>query len=237
MKIKILISFLIILFTGVGVAISFLLNSEINIIYSGTATVIERRSASEVIVRLNEEPEVKIQNELIVYSNIFAIKDQVEIEYSKKGQNYIITKVSAQAELDSKKTYIASKISADPTVIKYLSLISGKSSAEKVFSEIIAMPSELSGQKFNLINETEFYNIRFYKTDTDFIHILKDEKVIISLLEDFKVVSIENITNEKRINLPYTFTNRTVTFIGLGEGMYSLKLSFKNENIINYIFI
>lgn len=73
--VKILIAFIIIIGTGIGVAIGFLLNKEEVPTFTATATVIERRSAKEVVVRLNEEPEEKINDELIVYSNIFSVND------------------------------------------------------------------------------------------------------------------------------------------------------------------
>ena len=57
------------------------------------------------------------------------------------------------------------------------------------------------------------------------------------LLEDFNVVSLENIDEDIRTELTYTSTNNTVSFKGVGKGLYSLKLSFKNEDIINFIFV
>ena len=111
--VKILIAFIIIIGTGIGVAIGFLLNKEEVPTFTATATVIERRSAKEVVVRLNEEPEEKINDELIVYSNIFSVNDQVEIRYSKKREKYIVNKVKARANTNAQKSDLVSKVAAD----------------------------------------------------------------------------------------------------------------------------
>ncbi len=227
--VKVLIAFIIIVGTGIGIAIVFLLNNEDVPVYTGLATVIERRSAKEVVVRLNEEPEEKISNELIVYSNIFSVNDQVEIEYSKKREKYIVNKVKAGANTSAKKTEFISKIASDPTMIKYSGML-GSISKE---TNIAVLPIQLFNQVFDLMSEIEFYNLKFNGINTI---INKDESIIVTLLEDFKIVSLENITSEQRIFLPYTVNNQSINFKGIGEGIYSLKVSFKKQNIINYIF-
>lgn len=227
--VKILIAFIIIIGTGIGVAIGFLLNKEEVPTFTATATVIERRSAKEVVVRLNEEPEEKINDELIVYSNIFSVNDQVEIRYSKKREKYIVNKVKARANTNAQKSDLVSKVAADPTMIKYTGTL-GSISKE---TNIAVMPVQLFGQDFELMSEMEFYNLKHNSLNPV---IDKDEKITITLLEDFKVVSLENITSDQRIFLPYTIVNKTITFNGIGEGIYSLKLNFRKQNIINYIF-
>lgn len=227
--VKVLIAFIIIVGTGIGVAIVFLLNNEDVPVYTGLATVIERRSAKEVVVHLNEEPEEKISNELIVYSNIFSVNDQVEIEFSKKRKKFIVNKVKVGANTSTNKTEFISKIASDPTMIKYSGMI-GSISKE---TNIAVLPVQLFNQVFDLMSEIEFYNLKFNGINTI---IDKDESITVTLLEDFKIVSLENITSEQRIFLPYTVNNQSINFKGIGEGIYSLKVSFKKQNIINYIF-
>ena len=237
-KTKVFISLMLIFFTGIGIVIGYLLTSEMNETYMGIATVIERRSASEVVVKLNTEPEEKIENELIVYSNIFTINDQLKIEYYKNGRNYVVTKVESIIETDNQKADLATKIMNDPTIIKYLNLVSIKSTSEKNYStDIIGMPTKLSNQELILISEEEYFRYYYSKFDTNFIYFPKDTEITFSLLKDFKVASVENVKDGKRLTLPYKATNRSITFDSMGEGLYSVKLSFKNGDVINYIFV
>ena len=236
-KIKILISLMLLIFTGIGVAIGYFLTDMMCEEYSGIATVIERRSASEVIVELNEEPDINIKNELTINSNIFAVNDNIKIDYCKTGSKYTISKVEAFTESAQEKAYIASRISNDPTMIKYKVLVSGKMHSEiSGFSEILAMPTKLSNQEFKLISEEEYYDIKFYNTDYAPLIIPEGVEATLTLLENFNVISVENITSSTRTELPFTFTKRSVSFTGIGNGIYSVNLSFKNGDVINYFF-
>lgn len=237
-KTKVFISIILLFFTGIGVSIGYILSSityeEITVL----ATVIERRTASEVVVKLNEENK-DVKNELIVYSNIFTEGDEINIHYSKLGSQYIVTKVAPATESNSSKTHISSRISKDPTILKYLNKVSGTTTNElfSTITPIIAMPTKLKGQVFNLLSEEEYFQSYFYNMDIAFIPISENDTATISLLEDFNVISVENIYKDIRTELIYTYTTNTVSFKGMGKGLYSVKLSFKNGDIINFIFI
>lgn len=235
MKTKVFISIVLLILVGIGVVIGYILSGITYEELTGLATVIERRSATEVVVELNEEND-DIKNELIVYSNIFVIGDEVNIHYYKKGSKHIVNKVNLAYENESTKTYITSRISSDPTIQKYLNKISGKTGSATI-NPLIAMPTKLKGQEFNLLSEREYFQKYFYNIDINFVPISENDTVMLYLLEDFNVVSLENIDEDIRTELTYTSTNNTVSFKGVGKGLYSLKLSFKNEDIINFIFV
>ncbi|MDD2504938.1 MAG: hypothetical protein PHF21_01545 [Bacilli bacterium] len=233
-KIKILISILLIICTAVGVLIGYLLSNEKYEEYEGIATIIERRSATEVVAKLDTEPDHKIKNELIVFTNIFSVGDKVEIKYAKIGTNYKVINTSS-----IKEEGLITKIKEDPIIIKSLNNITGKikDTAITPINPITAMPFKINNQEFKLMKEEEFFSKSFHNMDITFIPIPKNAEATLTSLEDFKVISIENIYENKKINLNYEFTNKSVTFLGIGKGLYSAKLSFKNGNIINFIFV
>ncbi len=236
-KLKIFTSIAILFLVGIAVVLGYLLTSISYEKYEEVATVIERRSATELVVELDEEPEQKIKNELIVYSNIFAIGDKINIEYSKIGSKYVVNRVSILES--NEKTYIASRITIDPTIIKYRNIISGKIDRElsSSLNSIIAMPVKLKNQEFNLIEPKEYFEMYYYNMNINFILVPENTEAKITLLKDFKVVSLENIDEDVITNLEYNYINKSITFKGLGKGIYSLKLSFENGDIINYIFV
>lgn len=236
-KTKIFISLLLLIFIAIGFSIGYILTNITHEEFEATATVIERRSASELVVKLDEEPKEKLKNELIVKSNIFRINDKVKIKYTRKGNDDIITDIDALTETDIDKANLASKMTSDPTIIKYTNSASVKFQGDSTnIEDLLVMPVQLSNQKFNFMTEIEY--LRNYHGDFDINSTHpKDTEIIISVLKDFKVVSVESITEDNRVNLLYNITNKNITFKSVESSIYSVKLDFKNGDIINYIFI
>lgn len=84
----------------------------------------------------------------------------------------------------------------------------------------------------------EFINIKYHLTDTFMLSITKDASVTIKFEEEIDVLNIENIgTNGNKINIPFSKEDKNIIFKGIGSGIYSVKIRFKDGNIIDYIFI
>lgn len=221
-KYKLFISLLILFLTGVGVTVAYLEANEVSEIISDSATVIERRSATEVVIELDSKD---IKNELIVHTNIFSVGDKLDVEYYHKGTKYYVNKVSVE-------DINISKIERDPTIIKYQKYISSNS-----LHNILTLPSIIQNQKFDIIDPKYYFREYYRNTDTNFIAVPDGDEITLNLLKEFKVISFEYFKDDKWNDNIFKFSDKTINFTSVGGAFYSLNLEFKNKDVINYIFI
>ncbi len=207
------------------------------ITYNATATIIERRSAKMMSAKLNDDAEAKVEESLEIQTNIFGVNDKIKVEYFQDKYKVIVNKVEAIIGNNNDKTKLIQRIEKDPIMIRYLEKISGSTSNEEfIFSPILALPYKINSQEFVLLSSEDYYNTKNLSANV----IPEGEKIKLVGTESFNVLNVENILEENSKILNYTYENNydknTIIFSSTGSGIYSVKLEFKNKDIINYIF-
>lgn len=228
----------------VGYVIS---KSEMELIYEGTATVIEKRNFRQVILELDDNTTNSKTGELIVNSNIFNLNNKVKIEYMKKGNTLNVVKIEAIANTQKEKARIVSGIRTDVTMRKYREIMKSTVDTSKRddFADDIlelehfdVLPVKISGQYYDIgLSPSEYFEIKYYLSDTALTSAHADLDITTTVSEDFSILSITNLHNGAIYEVPYKYDDKSFTITSLGYGIYVAQLEFKNGDIINYIFI
>lgn len=236
----------IIWLTIIGVVLFLIIISSIlykninkNQVYKGKGLITSSASFKTATVEIKDENNKVIGNSTI-YSNIFWVDDSINIEYTKKGSELTVNKISAIFETRKDLAQIISHIGSDVTMRKYREIIKGsyidselvkKNNIVKIDS-FLAMPQILSNQEYKLgIDPEEFIEIKGYS-----LTIFKKTTVTLNVDEDFEILEFDNIKGNKKQDIKYQIENNDIKFDSIGEGLYLLKLQFTNGDIINYIF-
>lgn len=217
-------------------------DSQVIIIYSANATIIERRSGKEIIARIDENSKDKLTENLSIYSNIFSMGDKLEIEYYQVGKDYHISKINPLITTNFEKKEFINKISDDPTVLRYQEQIYREEKFENnILSLILANPDIIKGQTYVTMDPNEFYKFKYENYNNNDFIIPKDKTTKIIGNSSFKVISFKNYFEEEIINVEFKYKDSydkdAIIFKGIGKGIYNLKIEFKNKDVINYIFI
>lgn len=215
--------------------------SQALIIYNANVTVIERRSGKEIIVKIDEDSENKLNENLSIYSNIFDINDKLKVEYYQDGKKYYISKIDPLITTNNEKIKYQKKISSDPTMLRFQEQINREKHIENDLASILAMPETIKGQTYITMNPNEFYKFKFPNyNEKDFI-ISKDVVTKIIGKSSFDIISFQNYYQEEIKDIKYRYEDaydkNTIIFSGIGKGIYNLKIEYKNKDVINYIFI
>lgn len=217
-------------------------DSQVIIIYSANATIIERRSGKEIIARIDENSKDKLTENLSIYSNIFSMGDKLEIEYYQVGKDYHISKINPLITTNFEKKEFINKISDDPTVLRYQEQIYREEKLDNnILSSILVNPEIIKGQSYVTMNPNEFFKLKYENYNANDFIIPKDKTTKIIGNSSFKVISFKNYFEEEIINVEFKYKDSydkdTIIFKGIGKGIYNLKIEFKNRDVINYIFI
>ncbi len=221
MKNRIYLSIFIIL----GMILSCYYFGVLNRIFEGEATVIKRDTFEIMIAEVNKK-------EMEIYSNVFNVGDKVNIKYS----NNKIIDLKAIIETPEDKARLVSNIASDKKMSRYRKIISGSfeiNDEQTEISNYYALPVKISNQTYKTISPSDFFEIKYYRTDTAFIRAPKGTLIELISTEDIKIL---NFTNETQ-DINYNLKNNEITFESIGEGIYSITIELENKDIFNYIFI
>lgn len=238
MKKKVIfVSVLILAILG-GVIIYELIKNYYSLkVYNGTAVIVESSSYSKIIAQIRDKKGRKVGNAEI-YSNVFLKDDEIKVEYTKKGKNISISKMMMDIDTNNEKTNIVNHIINDPTLKKYKEMFIEGPIIEEKFKFLYALPEKISGQYYdNLISPNDFFEI--LKKDFDSLSfIAQDEDIYLCSSDyDFHVLSVSNIYNGSTEDINFSKLYKSFSLYSVGHGIYSVRLEFKNGDIINYIFI
>ncbi|MDD4036207.1 MAG: hypothetical protein PHS45_02670 [Bacilli bacterium] len=243
------LSLIVLIVIIVSAVVYIMLKSEAATTYEGTAKVVERKNFKQVTVKLDIDDKNNVAHELDIYSNIFGSNDRVKIEYVKKGKEYNVTKIEAIVDTQIEKSRLVSNIENDLTMRKYREMMEGYADiSETGWSEtddkmpithFEVLPEKLSNQHYKTLDPSEFFEIKYYLTDTELNTIQKDLNIKITITgeEDFTILSLKNIHNNNEKEILYEVDENSFTLTSLGYGIYVAQIEFENGDIINYIFV
>lgn len=217
----------LIVFIIIGIGVIIIKQNEK--IYDGKAMVIENTSFTKLKVKISGE-----KKNAYIYSNVFQKGDILKVKYKKTNGKIVITQVT---DFSDNKKNLVHNISSDVTLNKYFDKINITTNSFPI-QFIHILPIKIKNQYYQTIEANEFINIKYHLTDTFMLPITKDDLIMINSKEEIEILGIENIKeNGSKNNLSFSKEGSNFTFRGIGSGTYSVKIRFKDGNILNYIFI
>ncbi|MGI6325056.1 MAG: hypothetical protein ACOXZS_03855 [Bacilli bacterium] len=213
---------------------------------NGLAFITKSPTFTSAIAEIMDEQNTII-GEAEIHSNVFWKGEKTKVEYNRRGKKYYITKIESMAETRQEKAKLVNHISTDVTIRKYRNManitITQESGEPIALYPLQAIPEKIAGQEYtNMVTPNEYFEIQKYKKETK-LHE-KDLDVTFTITNDFDVLSFDNIAEDgTATEITYEVKHNkdddsnSILFKTIGNGVYSIRVKFKNGDTINYIFL
>lgn len=232
---KVLILSIVILLIFSIIIICWLLKSP-TYYYEGVATITDYKGYKAVYAKLDNVDNPKNKN-IIIYSTLFKVGDKVNVEYYKKDGAYHISKLVANIKTDEEKIRMV-KIINDDRKLKEFNGVSRCNLYRNGYSGDCSglgiIPVPISYQIYNELISPEDY-IKFLSHPD--LGTFKDEQIILTLIENYEVIKVQNIDNGRPKEIMYELNERILSFKSLSYGIYVIEVKFDTGDIVKYVFI
>ena len=95
---------------------------------------------------------------------------------------------------------------------------------------------KISNQYYETLSSNDFYEIKNHLTDTEEIYLEKNSNVTLEINSEFKILSLKNVFENKKVDVKFKQENNKIIFQAVGQGIYEAQVEFQNGDIINYLF-
>jgi hypothetical protein len=206
--------------------------------YNGAASVIERKSANIVLIKINNENSVnELEREFVIYSDILNVNDQLKVKYKKSNNNINIEKIENYIDTEEQKEKVVESIYRDENLKLYKDKITINIFDKSI--DFFVLPIKISNKNYITLSSNDFIKAfnQLYDYDGAISSLYYKYPILIKFEDTYKVLEFTYLNTGNIKNINYKVNNNIVTANNLKNGIYSFKLEFENGDILAFIFL